>query len=167
MFWHYTKLFYSFHWICIMAKVSKNMPQFKRSRFLFLCLNEWPKFRNDLTITKWIPLLLEVVSAQSPHHPYPWAGVDGLCGHSEWVIGLGEFYFDGLLPSTLFQLCSLHYHANSYAVSNETANRIGYGEKGLFELGITPEKTLLWTHGHRGHVYVSRLVWRQAENNFL
>lgn len=83
MFWHYTKLFYSFHWICIMAKVSKNMPQFKRSRFLFLCLNEWPKFRNDLTITKWIPLLLEVVSTQSPHHPYPWAGVDGLCGHSE------------------------------------------------------------------------------------
>lgn len=123
-----------------MAKASKNMPQFKRSRFLFLCLNERPKFRNDLTITKWIPLLSEVVSTQSPHHPYPCAGVDGLCGRSERVIGLGEFYFDDLLPSTLFQLCSLHYHANSYAVSNETANRMGYGEKGLFKLGITPEK---------------------------
>jgi len=69
--------------------------------------------------------MLEVVSTQSPHHPCPWAAVDGLFGHSDRVIGLEEFYFGDFLLSSVFQLCSLHHHSNSYAVSNKAANKNG------------------------------------------
>lgn len=98
--------------------VSRTMPQLKSCKCLFLCLNKCTKIRNDLTIRKWIPLLLEVASILSPLHPYPWAGLGGLCGHSDCVTDLGEFYFGNLLPSLVFQLCSLHYHADTSAVSN-------------------------------------------------
>lgn len=45
------------------------------------------------------------------------------------------------LPSSVFQLCSLNHHANSYAVSNEAVDENGaWEQEGLVQTSITPEK---------------------------
>lgn len=126
-----------------------------------------PSLETTWPSKNWIPLLLEVASTQSPHDPCPWAGVDGLWWPfwlSHW---LGRISFWRLITqlsvpiiftaSPCKQLCCLKWGSEQkWGMGRRTCSNWYY-----------PRKTLLWTHGHRGHVYVSRVVWRTAENNSL
>lgn len=126
-----------------MAKVSKNMPQIKRWKFLFLDLNEYPVFRNDLVIknnknqkdftalgSDWVPTSPRCL---------------GWCKGSMWPFWLCYCLGRILFWSSVFQLFLLCHHANSYAVSNEAGNKNGHREKDLFKL-ILAQKTFLSTH---------------------